>query len=219
MSGARGEEAAISVGEIHVKICGLTTPDDARGCVDAGASMLGLNFVPSSPRRIDAAAARAIAEAVRGRAEIVGVTADLDEASLRELRAAASLDRVQLHGDEPPELVARLGAWAFKAIRVGSADDVARAGAYAGLILVDAKVAGALGGTGRAVDPALVTPLARARPILLAGGLAPENVAAAIAAIRPWGVDVASGVERAPGRKDLDRVAAFVREARRAAGG
>ena len=199
---------------MRIKICGITTIADAEGCVAAGADMIGLNFVPGSPRAIDVARARDIADAVRGRAEIVGVVADLDEATLVALRAAVGLDRLQLHGSEPPELVARLAPHAFKALRVGSTEDVAEASRYAGLVLIDAKVAGALGGTGRTVDLALAAPLARARPILLAGGLRPENVADAVRAVEPWGVDAASGVEIAPGVKDLDAVAALVRAAR-----
>ena len=201
---------------MRIKICGITTIADAEGCVAAGADMIGLNFVPGSPRAIDVARARDIADAVRGRAEIVGVVADLDEAQLAALRAAVGLDRLQLHGSEPPELVARLAPHAFKALRVGSTEAVAEASRYAGLVLIDAKVAGALGGTGRTVDLALAAPLARARPILLAGGLRPENVADAVRAVEPWGVDAGSGVEIAPGVKDLDAVAALVRAARSA---
>ena len=204
---------------IRVKVCGITTPADADACVALGVDWLGLNFVPSSPRRIDLDAAARIRDAVRGRAELVGVVADLDAAALGTLREAAGLDRLQLHGHEAPELCAGLPAWAFKAIRVGDAADVAEAARYPGLLLVDAKVAGALGGTGKVVDFGLVAPLARARDILLAGGLGPANVAAAVRAVRPFGVDVASGVERSPGVKDLDAVAAFVASARGAEGG
>ncbi len=199
-----------------VKVCGVTTASDADACAALGVDWIGLNFVPSSPRRIDVAAARRIRDAVRGRAELVGVVADLDEAALLALRVAAGLDHLQLHGDEPPELVRRLAPFAFKASRVGSAADVADAERYEGLLLVDAKVPGALGGTGRTVDFALVAPLARARPIVLAGGLLPANVADAVRAVAPWGGDVASGVERSPGVKDLDAVAAFVARAREA---
>lgn len=197
-----------------VKICGLTSPEDADACVALGADMLGLNFVPSSPRAIDLATARAIADAVAGRVELVGVVADLDEDTLEALRRGARLDRLQLHGDEPPQQVRRHAPHAFKALRIGSAADVAAAARYEGLLLVDAKVPGALGGTGRTVDFTLVAPLSRARPLLLAGGLTAANVADAVRAVSPWGVDVASGVERAPGIKDLDAVAAFVRAAR-----
>ena len=182
---------------IVIKVCGLTSPGDADACVALGVDMLGLNFVPSSPRCLDLARARAIADAVRGRAELVGVVADLDEARMAELRDAIGLDRLQLHGDEAPELVRRWAPRAFKALRIGAAADVEAADRYEGLLLVDAKVPGALGGTGRTVDFALVAPLARARAILLAGGLTAANVAEAVRAVSPWGVDVASGVERA----------------------
>jgi phosphoribosylanthranilate isomerase len=200
--------------KITIKVCGITTVVDAEACAALGVDWIGLNFVPSSPRAIDLARAQEIAGAVRGRVEIVGVVADRDEAGLRALLREAALDRVQLHGDEPPELVAAIGPRAFKAVRIGNADDVAAAERFAGLLLVDAKVAGALGGTGKSVDLDLVAPLARARPIVLAGGLGPDNVAAAVRAVEPWGVDVASGVERSPGVKDLDKVRAFVENAR-----
>jgi len=203
---------------VIVKVCGITTPADAEGCVALGVDWLGLNFVPSSPRCIDVATARAIRHAISGRALLVGVVADRSEADLLELCRDASLDSLQLHGDEPPELVARLTPRAFKALRVGSAADVARARDFVGLLLVDAKVPGVLGGTGHAVDLTLAAELALCRPILLAGGLRPDNVAAAVQAVHPWGVDVASGVERARGVKDLGAVEAFVKSARRAGG-
>jgi phosphoribosylanthranilate isomerase len=199
---------------VLVKVCGVTTPADAEGCVAAGVDWIGLNFVPSSPRCIDLGRAKAIRDAVRGRAELVGVVADRSEAELIELRRDAGLARLQLHGDEPADLVKRLGALAYKALRIGGPEDVARAQDYEGLILVDAKVSGALGGTGRTVDGALAAALARSRPILLAGGLGPANVAAAVQSVRPWGVDTASGVEKAPGVKDLEAVRAFVENAR-----
>jgi phosphoribosylanthranilate isomerase len=202
---------------MRIKICGITSVEDAEGCAALGVDMIGLNFVPASPRRVDVDRARAIAGAVRGRVEIVGVVADMDEAAMTALAEAVGLDRLQLHGSEPPEVVRRLGR-AFKAVRVGSAEDVAEADRYEGLLLVDAKVPGALGGTGRTVDFALVAPLSRARPLLLAGGLGPANVADAVRAVGPWGVDTASGVERAPGVKDLGAVGAFVRAARGAGG-
>jgi phosphoribosylanthranilate isomerase len=202
---------------MRVKVCGITRVADAEGCVALGVDLIGVNFVPGSPRRVDVLVARAIGSAVRGRAEVVGVVADLDEAALVALREGAGLDRLQLHGSEPPSLLARLAPFAFKALRVGSAGDLEEADRYAGLLLVDAKVEGKLGGTGVAVDAALVAPLARRRDVLLAGGLTPDTVAEAVRAVRPWGVDVASGVEVSPGVKDLGKVAAFVERARTAA--
>jgi phosphoribosylanthranilate isomerase len=201
---------------IRIKICGVTTAAQADACIALGADMLGVNLVPTSPRYVDPARARAISDAAQGRAEIVGVVADLTAPELLRLRAEARLDRLQLHGDEPPELVVTLAPFAFKALRVGSSADVEQADRYPGLLLVDARVAGKLGGTGATVDPALVAPLARRREVLLAGGLTAANVTARIQAVRPFGVDVAGGVERAPGDKDLDKVASFIREARKA---
>ncbi len=210
---------------VHVKVCGITSVDDALACVDAGVSAIGLNFVPTSPRVVDVATARAIADAVSlrdGRVLVVGVVADLDLEALLRLRDDARLGCLQLHGDEPPELVASLLPHAYKAVRVGGPEDVERAARYPGEhLLVDAKVAGALGGTGVQVAPQLVAPLARTRRLTLAGGLRPENVAEAVAQVRPYAVDVASGVERRgePRRKDETAIAAFVEAARRGAGG
>ena len=202
---------------IHVKICGITCVDDARAAVDAGASAIGLNFVPASPRCIDVATARAIAEAVAGRVLVVGVVADLDVEAMRRLRDEAKLGCLQLHGDEPPDALGPLLPHAYKAIRVSTAEHVALADRYGGEhVLVDARVEGKLGGTGRRVDVALVAPLARRRKVTLAGGLDPSNVAAAIEAVGPFCVDVAGGVERAgdPRRKDDAKMRAFVAAAR-----
>ena len=202
---------------IRVKVCGVTSVADAVACVEAGADLLGVNFVASSPRRIDPASARQIIDAIRGRAEVVGVVAGWPEARLRRLREDVGLDWLQLHGDEPPALLEALAPLAFKALRLGDADDAADAARYGGeLLLLDAKVAGKLGGTGQTVDATLAAPIARTRRVLLAGGLCPENVATAVRAVRPWGVDVASGVESRTGVKDLAKVAAFVQNAKRA---
>lgn len=200
---------------MHVKICGVTTVADAVAIADLGASAIGLNFVASSKRRVDVPTARAIADAVRGRVLVVGVIADLSLAEARALVEDAGLECLQLHGDEPPDALAPLLPHAYKALRIGDASDVDRARTYAGdYLLVDAKVPGELGGTGHAFDWSLVTDLARERRLTLAGGLRPDNVAEAIRQVRPWCVDVAGGVESAPGVKDLALVAAFVRAAK-----
>lgn len=200
----------------HVKICGITRCIDAELAINAGADMLGLNFVPTSPRRIDVVLAQAIARAANGRVQLVGVFADEDEANIRNIVDAVPLDFIQLHGRESPEFVSTMGSRAFKAIAIGSAEDVEFAKTYPGeLLLVDARVAGQHGGTGVRIDPDLVAPLARLRPILLAGGLRPENVAEAVLHVRPRGVDVASGVETRPGIKDEGLMHRFVAEARR----
>ena len=182
----------------------------------SGASAIGLNFVPGSKRRIDVAQALAISRAVRGKILVVGVVADLGVPAMQALVAAAGLDCLQLHGDEPADALAPLLPHAYKAMRIGSAADVAAARAYPGeFLLVDAKVEGALGGTGASFDWSLVRELATERKLTLAGGLRPDNVAEAVRQVRPWCVDVAGGVETAPGVKDLALVEAFVREAKR----
>jgi phosphoribosylanthranilate isomerase len=173
-----------------------------------------------------------LAEAARAAgAQPVGVFVDADEERLRATAESAGLAVLQLHGSEPPELVARLagaGRRCWKALRVAASPRRAPqdlfdfstryidAGAEA--ILLDALVPGSPGGTGRTVPLELAARLAERVPLVLAGGLRPESVAAAVAAVRPWAVDVASGVERAPGDKDLDRVRAFA-DAARGAGG
>ncbi len=211
----------------HVKVCGVTNVDDALACVRAGVASIGLNFVPASPRFVDDATARAIVDAVGDSALVVGVFARATardgsderaqiEALLRA-RDAIGLGCLQLHGDESPALVEALLPHAYKAVRLGDAADVIDALRYPGdYLLVDAKVPGALGGTGIRAPIDLAAELARARRLTLAGGLRPDNVAAAIAAVRPFCVDVASGVERSgePRRKSIALVEAFVEATR-----
>jgi phosphoribosylanthranilate isomerase len=200
---------------IHVKICGVTTVDDAIACVDLGASAIGLNFVPSSPRRITAARAREIARAVRGRTLVVGVVADLGVEEMKQLVSDAEIGCLQLHGGEGPEALAAMLPHAYKAVRIGGPEDVARARAFGGEhILADALSEKGLGGTGTRFEWSLVRELARERKLTLAGGLRPDNVAIAIREVEPYCVDVASGVERAPGVKDLAAVAAFIEATR-----
>jgi phosphoribosylanthranilate isomerase len=202
-------------GPVHVKICGVTSVDDALACVDAGASSIGVNFIPSSPRRVSVETARAISRAIRDRALVVGVVADLTVEAMRALKDEAGLGCLQLHGEEPPEVLAALLPHAYKALRISNEWDVARAGLYPGeYVLVDAKVEGALGGTGQVFDWDLVRDLATARKLTLAGGLTPENVGDAVRAVHPFAVDVASGVEKSPGKKDVSRVRAFILAAR-----
>jgi phosphoribosylanthranilate isomerase len=202
---------------VRVKICGVTSVADALDAVSAGADAIGVNLVAASPRRVDEATALAIARAVRGRALAIGVVADRAADELASLRRELELDLLQLCGDESPETLAALLPGAYKALRIGSAGDVERAAGYGGeLLLVDARVDGVLGGSGRSFDWGLVAGLAAERPLMLAGGLGPDNVARAIAVVRPAWVDVASGVEGAlgPRRKDAALVQAFVRAAR-----
>lgn len=200
-----------------VKICGITTIEDALLAADLGADAIGLNFVARSPRRIAWAQARAIVDALAGATLVVGVVADLDEGELRALVAETGIGCLQLHGDEPPEALVPFLPHAYKALRIGSAEDVARAASYPGdYLLADAKVEGALGGTGATFDWSLARDLAAARKLTLAGGLDPSNVAEAIRTVRPFCVDVASGVEQRPGVKDAARMRAFIDAARSA---
>lgn len=194
-----------------VKICGITSVGDAEQIVRSGANAIGLNFVLGSKRRVTVAQARPIAEAVKGRVELVAVVANPTDDELKELHEELGIDSIQLHGEEPPARVERLLPGAFKAVAIEDAGDARRAAQYPGeRILVDAKVSGASGGTGKVFDWQLVTDLAKTRKLILAGGLTPKNVAAAVRVLAPYGVDVASGVESAPGVKDPELVAAFV---------
>jgi phosphoribosylanthranilate isomerase len=201
----------------RVKICGVTSVEQALACADAGADAIGVNFVPTSPRRVDEAHARTIVEAIGDRALVVGVVAGLDVDAMRALRDRTAVGCLQLHGDESPSDVAALLPHAYKAVRIGSSTDAARAEEMPGeFVMADAKFGSALGGTGHTFDWSLVVRLAERRRLVLAGGLTPENVAAAVAQIHPWCVDVASGVESTPGIKDMARVRAFVQAVRHA---
>lgn len=201
-----------------IKICGITCVEDAEAAIAAGADALGVNLIPSSKRAVDLETLRALSLAVGGRAEVVIVVADAEAGTLDRAHEASPGAWIQLHGEESQEVVATLPL-AYKAIGVATAADVARARAYPGeRLLVDAKVTGALGGTGTRFDWTLVQELARERRLIVAGGLNPDNVAEAVTALAPFGVDVASGVESGdPRRKDPDKLRRFVEQARSAA--
>jgi phosphoribosylanthranilate isomerase len=202
---------------VAVKICGITNVSDAEACVDAGADAIGLNFHPKSPRRCDDASARDIVKAVGQRTLVVGVFVNASYEQLVARRDDIGLGCVQLHGDEPPELLERLLPHAYKAIRVRDAASIDEARKYGGKhILLDAWAPDAHGGTGRTFQWSLARALANERHVTLAGGLNPDNVTEAIGEVGPFCVDVASGVEASPGRKDLARVRAFIDAARAA---
>lgn len=210
---------------MKIKICGVTQLDDAARVAAAGADFVGLNFWAASKRCVGLDRAAAIAAAVRaaGAAQLVGVFVDASADDVVEVMAHVDLDVIQLHGDESPHDVmavanaARRPVW--KAIAAGAPSDVEHLDAWpADAILLDAPSAGK-GGAGVAFDWSLAC-AARARAperrFVLAGGLRADNVGAAIAAVQPWCVDVASGVESAPGIKDADKVIAFVAAVRAA---
>ena len=190
-----------------VKICGITRMEDAEAAVAAGAGAIGFVFWPQSPRCIDPHRARAIAAALPPFVTAVGVFVNQP---LDEVNGVASLVRlgaVQLHGDETPEFAAAVSSPVIKAVSVGGVD--MRAWPSRVRLLLDVHDPAARGGTGRTIDWTAAADLAARREILLAGGLTPDNVADAVARVRPFGIDVSSGVERAPGIKDHRRLRAL----------
>ena len=206
-----------------VKICGLTTLDDALAAVEAGADMLGFNFYPPSPRYLSPLACRQIIAGLenrQARLTTVGVFVNASAEQIQAILEGCGLDLAQLAGDEPACTLHSLGVRAFKALRPANAAALQQAltrypaRLQAPAWLVDAHRAGEYGGTGHTADWHLAAGLAAQAPILLAGGLTTENVAAAVAQVQPWGVDTASGVESSPGRKDARKMAAFIQAAR-----
>jgi phosphoribosylanthranilate isomerase len=209
-----------------IKICGLTTPDALEVALEAGADMVGFVFFPPSPRHLDGRLAETLGRQVADRARKVALTVDADDALLATIIAGLKPDLLQLHGREPPDRVravkGRFGRGVIKAIPVGAADDLGCLNAYAAVadyVLFDARAPQAAtrpGGLGSAFDWRLLENLDPGVPFMLSGGLDPENVARALALTRPQGVDVSSGVERAAGKKDPDKIRAFIRAAREA---
>ena len=203
----------------QVKICGLTRPDEAAACADMGADAIGLVFFSKSPRNITRAAARTVVDALPQSVAAVGVFVNTSFTFIMDRVIHCGLSMVQLHGQESPELLARLkaeGVGVIKALFVDGAPGIADANKYR----VDAFLAecakGPLpGGNAMAWDWGAVRDFAHQSPLVLAGGLSPGNVQDAICACRPWAVDVSSGVEASPGRKDIrkvERLLAAVRE-------
>jgi phosphoribosylanthranilate isomerase len=205
----------------HVKICGITRPEDAELAASLGAWAVGFNFWEHSKRRCDPAVAAGIARALRRQVEPVGVFVNPTLDEVVRLAEGVGLTHVQLHGDEGPSfctaVAERTGARVIKALRIGSGADIRDAERFhTDFHLLDAAAGAAYGGTGRTWDWDLAAQRRSQVPLILSGGLTPENVAAGIAAVRPWAVDVASGVEAAPGIKDHARVEAFIAAAQAA---
>ena len=191
---------------MKVKICGVTSAEDALAAAAAGADLLGLNFYPPSPRALDAARARAIADAVRAVAPgilLVGVFADRPPREVAAIDRAVGLDLLQFSGDEPAAAVRSHELRAVKAFRTAGPPPEEALSLYSEIfgVLIDARHGSLYGGTGNAWDFASVAPLAAERRVLVAGGIRPGNVAAALAS-GAWGIDVCSGVESSPGVKD-----------------
>lgn len=215
---------------LYVKICGVTAPEHALAAAEEGADFVGLMFARESRRYLTLERAQTIASELRAAfpapsgPKLVGVFVNEDPAAIRRIVEALNLDLVQLSGDEPWEVLYGLPRPAFKAFRVpdgvspsavASALEQARPALEVthSICLLDAAVAGAHGGTGQRLDWSVAAYLARQMPVLLAGGLTPDNVADAVVQVQPWGVDVSSGVETG-GVKDVTKIRAFIRAVR-----
>ncbi|HLW61196.1 MAG TPA: phosphoribosylanthranilate isomerase [bacterium] len=195
---------------VRVKICGIRGLEEALAAVDAGADAIGLNFWRPGRRYVPPEIARAIARALPPFVARVGVFVDEEPETIRAIAALCGLDALQLHGSESPEFCRQFDRPVIKGVKVRSAqsvDGLARFGAAA--LLLDAHVPGEMGGTGRTFDWSLAVRAKEAGPVILSGGLTPENVEEAIRAAVPYAVDVASGVET-DGRKDPVKIRAFV---------
>ncbi len=206
----------------QIKICGLTQVEDARQAIRAGADAIGLNFWPGSPRYVSRQVACDIVNAVQGQITIVGVFVDAPPEEVNACVAEVGLDAVQLHGSEPPSSIPQIAVPVMKAWRLGaqSAESIRTflGEAAPAAILLDAWVPGVPGGTGVPIELTAAAALRRDLrdyPVILAGGLNPENVARAIEQVRPWGVDCASGVEATGGRKSAELMERFIQRARK----
>jgi len=200
--------------KVWVKICGVTRAEDAEVALAAGADAIGVNFYPSSPRFCEAAAARAIVEVVAGRAIVYGLFVNESRERISAVVSDIGVTGIQLHGDEPEELARGWGLPLIRAIRAEARDQVRRALAMANgyRVLLDSPRGG---GSGTAFDATLVEGVDLTEAVV-AGGLTPGNVSERIRLLRPWGVDVSSGVEAGPGVKDHLRVREFVSNAKSA---
>lgn len=197
---------------MQVKICGLTNIVDAQAAVNAGADFVGFVFAAESKRRVTPAVVGEIVRRLPRAVRKVGVFVNEPAAHVVAVLRECGLDIAQLHGEELPAVSAEIGPdRVWKVVHLRTPQDVAAALELpAALLVADTAAGGARGGTGQTGDWALAAQLAARRPLVLAGGLTPENVAAAVAAVRPAAVDVSSGIERAPGIKDHDRLRRFI---------
>ncbi len=199
---------------VRIKICGITNLEDALLAAELGANALGFIFYAKSPRSVAPEAAREIIRQLPPLVLSVGVFVNEEAAVVRELAARVGLDWVQLHGQESPEYCRSLGRRVLKGFRIKDEDSLQELPAYRGAVqalLLDTYKQGQTGGTGEAFDWELAVKAKGYGPIVLAGGLTADNVAQAVATVRPQAVDVASGVEAAPGKKDPEKLRAFFR--------
>ena len=201
---------------VRVKICGITNPDDALTAVDAGADALGFMFYEPSPRFVTRAQAGAVLRRLPPFVARVGVFVNPSEEEVRRVMAECGIDTLQFHGEEPPEFCRKFGLRVIKAFRVRDAESLRATHAYpTEAWLLDSFAPGQHGGTGATFNWDLATEATRhSHQVILAGGLTPENAAEAVRKVRPYGLDVSSGVESAPGKKDPAKVRAFIAAAK-----
>ena len=200
----------------RIKICGLREASHAKVAADAGADAIGLVFHRPSPRYVEPAAAAAIVDTLPPYVSAVGLFVDLPAAEVRAILAAVRLDLLQFQGEEPPEFCAQFGVPYVRAVRMEPGTDLveyAQRFSGARALLLDAHVPGQPGGTGRSFDWAVI-PRNLPIPLILSGGLTPGNVGSAVREVRPWAVDVSSGVEAQRGVKDPQKIVEFIRSVR-----
>jgi phosphoribosylanthranilate isomerase len=203
----------------RIKVCGITEPEDARAAVAAGADGLGFIFVPQSPRNIEPERVREIVGELPPLVDAVGVFVDQELEVVEEIIHYCGLSVVQLHGAEPPEYCDTISCRVVKSFAVHTATQSDELAPYAESVngfLLDTFHAGMAGGTGTTFDWGLIEQVKPPGPFILAGGLTPDNVGEAIKQVKPFAVDVNSGVEYQPGRKDTDKLQKFVQEVRKA---
>lgn len=196
----------------HLKVCGITRVEDALAAADLGARAIGFVFWPQSPRAVTVRTARAIVRELPPFVATVGVFVNQPRTQILDIAGAVPLTAVQFHGDEDDEDVAAFPWRVLRAVSLeaaGSDERIARLPEHV-TVLLDAHDPHRRGGTGMTTDWQRAAAVAEARPVVLAGGLQPSNIAEAVRVVRPWGVDVSSGVEASPGVKDLEKLAAFV---------
>jgi len=199
---------------VRIKICGMTRPDDVAAAAQLGVDAVGLVFHPASPRHVSVELAQSLVARLPAFVTVTALFLDPDAEAVRQVLAKTRVELLQFHGGEPAEFCRSFGRPYIKAVPMGSHVDLseyARRHAQAAALLLDSHAAGQKGGTGQSFDWNKL-PKFDGPPLILAGGLKPGNVATAIRIVRPYGVDVASGVESAPGIKDPDKMAAFVHE-------
>lgn len=201
----------------HIKICGIKALSDALASIEAGADYLGFNFYTKSVRYVDVETCSRITAVLKKehpQVKLVGIFVNSSADEIKTTLETCSLDLAQLHGDESPELLRALNGKAFKAFRGLPSELNGFSRCEPPALLVDAVAKETYGGSGLTADWPAVAELAKRYPLLLAGGLTPENIAGAVRQVKPWGVDVASGVEAGPGRKDAAKLSAFVQTVR-----